>query len=218
MDSGVRVHGGALQCRLIVRVRLRYPARQPVPGFSGVVGAYGSASAPPATWSALRRATLAKAYWGCETDPEISFLATWLEENRHIANEYPANIVFRRVNKVMADGVITDEERADLLADLKVISGDEFMESGAALPAHVAAVFEGDPFVESLSLAAPLCEQRVLTAVAVQIHSVFGAGTMLGCNSLRRTARMTSVKEDTRARSDEDDITTVWSENGLGGS
>jgi len=153
----------------------------------------------------LRRATLVKAYWGCETDPEISHLATWLEENRHISNEYPANIVFRRVNKVMADGVITDEERADLLADLKVISGDEFMESGAALPAHVAAVFDDDPFVESLSFAASLCQQWVLTAVPGQIHSVFGAGTMLGCNSLRRTARMISVKDDTRARSDADD-------------
>lgn len=81
-------------------------------------------------------------------DPEIHFLATWLAENSHIANQYPANIVFRRVREVLADGVITDEERADLLADLKVISGNEFLETGAALPAHIAAVFDDDPYVE----------------------------------------------------------------------
>jgi hypothetical protein len=52
-------------------------------------------------------------------DTEIHYLATWLEQNREIADEYPANIVFRRVREVLADGVITDEERAELLADLK---------------------------------------------------------------------------------------------------
>lgn len=82
------------------------------------------------------------------TDPEIQFLATWLEGNRHIADIYPANIIFRRVSEAMADGVITDQERTELLADLKVISGNEFMESGAALPAHIASVFDDDPFVE----------------------------------------------------------------------
>ena len=38
-------------------------------------------------------------------DSEIQYLATWLEENCHIAVEYPANIVFRRVSEVLADGV-----------------------------------------------------------------------------------------------------------------
>ena len=79
---------------------------------------------------------------------EIHFLATWLEENQHIADQYPANIVFRRVSEVLADGVITDAERTELLADLKIISGNEFMETGAALPAHIAAVFDDDPYVE----------------------------------------------------------------------
>lgn len=82
------------------------------------------------------------------TDTEIQFLATWLEENQHVANQYPANIVFRRVSEVLADGVITEAERAELLADLEVISGNEFMETGAALPAHIAAVFDDEPYVE----------------------------------------------------------------------
>lgn len=49
---------------------------------------------------------------------------------------------------MLADGVITEEERTDLLADLKVISGNEFSETGAALPSHIASVFDDDPYVE----------------------------------------------------------------------
>ena len=121
------------------------------------------------------------------TDTEIGFLATWLEENRHIANEYPANIVFRRVNEVMADGVITDEERADLLADLKVISGNEFMESGAALPAHIAAVFDDDPFVEIPERLFVLTGKFLFGTRSACERAILKRGGVVASNVSRRT-------------------------------
>jgi len=120
-------------------------------------------------------------------DTEIQFLATWLEENQHIADQYPANIVFRRVREVLADGVITDEERADLLADLKAISGNEFMESGAALPAHIAAVFDDDPYVEVENRLFVLTGKFLFGTRSACERVILKRGGMVASNVSRRT-------------------------------
>ena len=80
-------------------------------------------------------------------DKEILFLKTWCDENSHIADAYPANIVFRRVHEVLIDNVITDEERKYLLHELKTISGNDFTNTGSALPEHIASIFDNDPTV-----------------------------------------------------------------------
>lgn len=120
-------------------------------------------------------------------DIEIQFLATWLEENRHIADQYPANIVFRRVREVLADGVITDEERADLLADLKVISGNEFLETGAALPAHIAAVFDDDPYVEVENRLFVLTGKFLFGTRSACERAILKRGGMVASSVSRRT-------------------------------
>jgi NAD-dependent DNA ligase len=80
-------------------------------------------------------------------DREILFLKTWCDENRHIAGEYPANIIYRRVHEVLIDGVITDEEREHLLTELKIISGTDFANTGSALPEQIESIFDNDPTV-----------------------------------------------------------------------
>jgi NAD-dependent DNA ligase len=80
-------------------------------------------------------------------DKEIIFLKTWCDENRHIAGEYPANIIFRRLHEVLLDGIITSEERDHLLHELTILSGNNFAETGSALPEHIEAVFDNDPTV-----------------------------------------------------------------------
>ena len=120
-------------------------------------------------------------------DTEIQFLATWLEENQHIADTYPANIVFRRVSEVMADGVITETERVELLADLKVISGNEFMETGAALPAHIAAVFDDDPYVEIENRLFVLTGKFLFGTRSACERAILKRGGMVASNVSRRT-------------------------------
>ena len=78
---------------------------------------------------------------------EILFLKTWCNENMHIANEYPANIIFRRVHEVLIDEIITQVEREHLLHELKIISGNDFAETGSALPENIQSVFDDDPTV-----------------------------------------------------------------------
>ena len=80
-------------------------------------------------------------------DKEILFLKTWCDENRHVAGEYPANIIFRRIHEVLIDNIITDEERSHLLHELKTISGNDFSQTGSALPEHIESIFDNDPTV-----------------------------------------------------------------------
>ena len=80
-------------------------------------------------------------------DNEIHYLATWLKENEDISRKYPASIIFRRVHEVLQDGVVTAEERQHLLKELKVLSGNDFSNTGAALPEHIHSVFDDDPTV-----------------------------------------------------------------------
>jgi NAD-dependent DNA ligase len=80
-------------------------------------------------------------------DKEILYLKNWCFENSHIASEYPANIVFRRVHEVLLDNIITAEEREHLFNELTLISGNNFAETGSALPENMESVFDTDPTV-----------------------------------------------------------------------
>jgi hypothetical protein len=65
-------------------------------------------------------------------DAEVQYLSTWLSEHNELAREYPASVIYRRVREVLRDGLITEPERAHLLSELKVWSGTNFIETGAA--------------------------------------------------------------------------------------
>lgn len=80
-------------------------------------------------------------------DSEISYLLTWMKDNDAIRKLYPANIIYRRINEVIRDGVITEQERSHLLAELKALSGNDFSNTGSAIPEHISSVFDDDPLV-----------------------------------------------------------------------
>jgi len=65
-------------------------------------------------------------------DKEIAFLSTWLSENVEVCGEFPGNNISRRIRSALADGVISKDERDDLLEVLQKISGNRFSETGAA--------------------------------------------------------------------------------------
>lgn len=47
-------------------------------------------------------------------DEEIRFLDQWLRDNKEIAATWPGDVVYARVQDVLADGVITEDERNHL--------------------------------------------------------------------------------------------------------
>lgn len=80
-------------------------------------------------------------------DTEIHFLSTWLHEQEGISTVYPANVIFRRVKEILRDGVIDTEERDHLLNELKILSGNDFSNTGYALPENIAASFDDYPHI-----------------------------------------------------------------------
>lgn len=84
---------------------------------------------------------------GYLSDTEILYLKTWINENEDLARVYPANIIFRRVREVLIDNIITDEERVHLTREMQELTGNQFFNTGAALPEQIASVFDDDPHV-----------------------------------------------------------------------
>lgn len=80
-------------------------------------------------------------------DSEISYLRTWCSEHEFLAKVYPANIVYRRIHEVLMHGKISDEDRNHFTEELQNISGNDFSNTGSALPEHIASIFDDDPFV-----------------------------------------------------------------------
>ena len=64
-------------------------------------------------------------------DLEVQFLRTWLAENTQASEHWLGAELVAAIDHVLADGVITDEERAALLATLQSAGGVEFTETGS---------------------------------------------------------------------------------------
>ncbi len=56
-------------------------------------------------------------------DEEISALDQWLNSNESIRDAWPASVVVDRIANILEDGIITDEEREDLLGTVNKITG-----------------------------------------------------------------------------------------------
>jgi hypothetical protein len=57
-------------------------------------------------------------------DAEILFLRQWLDKHDVIACDWPGDVIHDKINAVLEDGVITDEERAHVVDMLtKLIGG-----------------------------------------------------------------------------------------------
>lgn len=67
-------------------------------------------------------------------DREIQMLSTWLTEHAEVAQAWPGSAIATHVRAVLADGVITAEERSSLLAALQSLTNSDFAETGAVAP------------------------------------------------------------------------------------
>lgn len=66
------------------------------------------------------------------SDREVAFLQNWLNDHAEIKEEYPGNIIARRITDILSDGIVTESERLDLLDMLNKVTGDRFEETGLA--------------------------------------------------------------------------------------
>lgn len=60
---------------------------------------------------------------GVLNDQEVGALAEWLNRNESIRNIWPASVIVNRLNNILEDGIITEEERQDLLLTIDQITG-----------------------------------------------------------------------------------------------
>lgn len=56
-------------------------------------------------------------------DQEVVYLQRWLDQHEAIASEWPGDLLHARVQAALADGQVSDEERADLVGTLQKILG-----------------------------------------------------------------------------------------------
>ena len=56
-------------------------------------------------------------------DSEITFLNSWLNGNENVSLSWPGDVIHARVKDVLADGVVTGEERKYLLETLQKLIG-----------------------------------------------------------------------------------------------
>lgn len=66
-------------------------------------------------------------------DQEIRFLREWLKGTEVVASEWPGNVIYSQVEAILADGVISTEERERLSETLRQLIGgrlDELAEAG----------------------------------------------------------------------------------------
>jgi hypothetical protein len=106
------------------------------------------------------------------TRPEVSLLVGWFDANPEAANTYPGNVLARRLDRVMEDGIVDDEELEDLrelLAEMTGASHGRIYGANAAttLPLNVPAPeieFDGSVFVFTGRFALGprrICEEEV---------------------------------------------------------
>lgn len=87
---------------------------------------------------------------GVVNEQEIAFLRTWLAENANVCSTWPGNMIARRIDAILADGVVTVAEQASLLDCLQGITGNHFTATGVASgePADTRAIpFDEEPYI-----------------------------------------------------------------------
>ena len=62
---------------------------------------------------------------------EIQFLSTWLSENQELKSTWPGEVIYKRVREVLADGIVSFEEKKYLQKTLTDLVGGSFAEHGA---------------------------------------------------------------------------------------
>jgi hypothetical protein len=69
---------------------------------------------------------------GIINDPEVSFINTWLQENAAVKNHHPFTELMPVVSEAIADGVLTNEERLDILWLCEKLRSTNFFNAASA--------------------------------------------------------------------------------------
>lgn len=72
---------------------------------------------------------------GVLNDQEITAMSSWLERNEAIKEVWPASVIVSRLATILEDGVITDEERGDLLETVRQVTGIDNEDPGLSCEA-----------------------------------------------------------------------------------
>lgn len=80
-------------------------------------------------------------------DDEIRFLDLWLHQHHDITTAWPGSVIASRVRAVLADGIITADERQHLFDTLAGIVGFQLPDTGAAESGVAAIPFDDDPSI-----------------------------------------------------------------------
>jgi NAD-dependent DNA ligase len=67
-------------------------------------------------------------------DLEVQLLRTWLAENSLVTQTWPGFVIARKVEEIMADGIITEAERSHLLTVLSELTATDFAVTGSSSP------------------------------------------------------------------------------------
>ena len=60
---------------------------------------------------------------GTISEDEVNYLTSWLNTNQHAIDVWPANAIIARINQILIDKIIDEEERADLFQLLAEVVG-----------------------------------------------------------------------------------------------
>lgn len=69
---------------------------------------------------------------GIISNEEIRFLDLWLSDNKNITSTWPGEVIYSRIQKVLADNIITEKERDHLKQTLTELIGGTLQETGSA--------------------------------------------------------------------------------------
>lgn len=78
-------------------------------------------------------------------DIEISYLQTWIAEHSHLQDQWPVCAIHYKIKEILADGIITDQEREGLLCRLQELTGNFFADTGAAATEAPTLPIDDDP-------------------------------------------------------------------------
>lgn len=84
---------------------------------------------------------------GAVHEREVQFLSTWLTEHPEVTTAWPGSEISRRVRAIMADGIVTADERVDLLETLQQLSVASFDQTGSPIPEGPLLPIDDDPSI-----------------------------------------------------------------------
>lgn len=61
---------------------------------------------------------------GVIDEREAIFLGQWIENHREVADKWPVNVVYARVTEMLRDGILSNEEKTELLSTLRDLTGE----------------------------------------------------------------------------------------------